>query len=362
MLYGDVNEDGQINNKDYVLLSKHVNGTSLLTGKALENADLDASGEVNNKDLSLMYSVVSSEEYQGILPYRPITDNNSEIYEIKYYSQGQWFGSDHKNYGIGLQITSDIPEWSHHIFKGWNTEEDGTGYDYAPESMYTKDENVSLYAQWEIEKYKITYNGNGNTGGTTDQTECEYNTECTLNANGFVRTGYDFDGWYSAATGGTKYGDRVTLTENITVYAHWKTSSLPDIDEVSNYVIVDEDKVIIPEKIKSTELVLNEGYKADYTLGAGKTESTYVGTGDTLKLYATSNPDNYKDYTVVILGDANGDGIINSGDLYYIQSHLIYKKTLEGVYLLAANANKDNTINSGDLYAVQSYLLGKSTL
>ena len=67
----------------------------------------------------------------------------------------------------------------------------------------------------------ITYNGNGATGGSTSQTICQNNTACSLNANGFTKTGYNFDGWYTAASGGSKYGSTTQLTGNITVYAHW---------------------------------------------------------------------------------------------------------------------------------------------
>ena len=35
------------------------------------------------------------------------------------------------------------------------------------------------------------------------------------------RTGYIFDGWYTAATGGTKITATTSLTSNITIYAHW---------------------------------------------------------------------------------------------------------------------------------------------
>ncbi len=67
----------------------------------------------------------------------------------------------------------------------------------------------------------ITYNGNGNTGGSTSKTICNNNTDCPLRSNGFERTGYEFAGWYSAASGGIKYEATVQLSGNLNVYAHW---------------------------------------------------------------------------------------------------------------------------------------------
>ena len=39
------------------------------------------------------------------------------------------------------------------------------------------------------------------------------------------RTGYDFDGWYTQAEGGTKYTFTEAVSSNITLYAHWKAHS-----------------------------------------------------------------------------------------------------------------------------------------
>lgn len=51
-----------------------------------------------------------------------------------------------------------------------------------------------------------------------------------------AKDGYEFDGWYTSPTGGTKVeiGDVVDLTEKSTVYAHWKASETVTITFDSN--------------------------------------------------------------------------------------------------------------------------------
>lgn len=63
-------------------------------------------------------------------------------------------------------------------------------------------------------------------------------------------------------------------------------------------------------------------------------------------------------YTIAVVGDANSDGKINSGDLFSVQKYLLNKNDLSDVMKIAMDANNDSKINSGDLFRIQKYLLG----
>lgn len=65
-------------------------------------------------------------------------------------------------------------------------------------------------------------------------------------------------------------------------------------------------------------------------------------------------------YTVAVLGDVNGDGEINSGDLFFTQKYLLKKIQFKEYENIACDVNKDNEINSGDLFFIQKYLLKKT--
>lgn len=106
-----------------------------------------------------------------------------------------------------------------HAWTGWYTSASG-GTKLGNTIKLTG--NLTVYAQWELAKYRINYNGNGSTSGSTAYTECVYNSNCQLRANGFAKVGHDWEGWYNKATGGTKYGAYTQIKDNITAYANWK--------------------------------------------------------------------------------------------------------------------------------------------
>lgn len=82
------------------------------------------------------------------------------------------------------------------ILEKWTTNADGTGQSYAPKTDITVLDDIDLYAQWT------------------------YRTQDDLSTP--TRNGYNFIGWFTAPTGGTK----ITIIDDnvesgITIYAHW---------------------------------------------------------------------------------------------------------------------------------------------
>ena len=73
---------------------------------------------------------------------------------------------------------------------------------------------------------------------------------------------------------------------------------------------------------------------------------------------------NGEKYELVKMGDAQGDGIINSADLLRIQKYLLGVTELpkDSAYYKASDTNLDETINSADLLKIQKYLLGVGNL
>ncbi len=77
--------------------------------------------------------------------------------------------------------------------------------------------------------YSVTYDGNGNTGGSVPTDSGTYVTGSTVTVQGntgsLVKNDYAFTGWNSLANGaGTHYGTTFTMgLANTTLYAEWKT-------------------------------------------------------------------------------------------------------------------------------------------
>lgn len=69
------------------------------------------------------------------------------------------------------------------------------------------------------QRYTITFNGNGGTPSVTSITTIDQKLPELPTATHSGR--YSFDGWYSAASGGTKITTATVFYENTTVYAHW---------------------------------------------------------------------------------------------------------------------------------------------
>ena len=85
--------------------------------------------------------------------------------------------------------------------------------------------NGSAWVWQEFSTYSITFNGNGNTGGSmTNVTGITCGGSATLTQNTFTRTGYTFAGWATTADGDVAHADKATIsniTSNITLYAKW---------------------------------------------------------------------------------------------------------------------------------------------
>ncbi len=146
-------------------------------------------------------------------------------YKLSYDGNGHNSGSTADTecqYNVDCQLRSNGYDKIGHNFAGWyNARTGGTPY-----GTYTKlKNNLTVYAHWNPKPYSVTYNGNTNTGGSTSPTTCNYNKPCSLATNGFSKTGHSWNGWWTAAGGGTRYPASVTITGNITAYAHWKKNS-----------------------------------------------------------------------------------------------------------------------------------------
>ena len=104
-------------------------------------------------------------------------------------------------------------------------------------------------------------------------------------------------------------------------------------------------------------LKVKDGTAQLYATDGKKKADGTVATGDILRLYDKENK-LVASYPVVIYGDVNGDGKVNSVDLRRAQRYILGVIKMEGYFLTAADANRDGKVNSVDLRRAQRYILG----
>jgi uncharacterized repeat protein (TIGR02543 family) len=121
-----------------------------------------------------------------------------------------------KNYNTAIGTPPTVSR-ANYTLKGWYTAKSG-GTKIDATTKLTK--NVTYYAQWTIKQYTATFNANG--GGTVSPATIKKNYNTAIGTLPTVtKTGYTFNGWYTAATGGSKIDAATLITKNVTYYAQW---------------------------------------------------------------------------------------------------------------------------------------------
>ena len=86
-------------------------------------------------------------------------------------------------------------------------------------------------------------------------------------------------------------------------------------------------------------------------------DTDIVGTGSKIKV--KENGKVLRQYQIIVYGDANGDGKINSIDLLVLQRHILEIEPIEEIYRKATNINKNGKKpTSVDLLLMQRHILG----
>ena len=221
----------------------------------------------------------------------------------------------------------------HYDFCGWNTESDGSGTNYPVGQYVLNISDVTLYAQWTLHNYRITYNLDGGTNPSSNPaTYTIESSDITLAYP--VRFGYDFVGWtYEGQNDPIMDVTIPTGSAGAETYtAHWTPSSIA---------------TLIPEFGYG---VLYDGYTLTGT-GGPDTHVT-IADGATVTLSNVTitdipNDNNHRWAGITCLGNATiilADGTTNNvkgGDSFHPGIFVPENKTLtiKGTGTLNASSN-----------------------
>ncbi|HHW93348.1 MAG TPA: hypothetical protein GX734_02495 [Clostridiaceae bacterium] len=90
--------------------------------------------------------------------------------------------------------------------------------------------------------------------------------------------------------------------------------------------------------------------------GKVASDDTLLGTGATIEWLVGSSSTPIATLTLVIYGDASGNGKINSNDMSYIIDYIYAGREVTPAQLLAMDASRNGVVNSNDLSAIIDYI------
>ncbi|MBQ9206633.1 MAG: InlB B-repeat-containing protein [Treponema sp.] len=172
----------------------------------------------------------------GVLNLTEIPDGTVDLYAVWKYTvtfagnkgashttavTGSVSSQSVTGYGTNLTVAANGFTHTGYTFSGWNSKADGTGTTYTAGTAYTFSANTTLYAQWNLNTYTITYNLNSGTNASTNPATYTAETATITLANP-TRIGYAFAGWY---TGSSFVTQKTQIARgsagSVTLYAKW---------------------------------------------------------------------------------------------------------------------------------------------
>ena len=161
--------------------------------------------------------------------YAHWTANN---YTVSLNANGGSVSSDSKSVTYdGTYGDLPSPSRTGYSFDGWFSSASG-GSQISAKTAMTTSSNHTLYAHWTANTYTLFFNGNGGSSSQSSR-QLTYNSSFGELPSA-SRDYYDFDGWYTAADGGSKVTSSDIINGNVTVYAHWT------IHPTSDWVLASE--------------------------------------------------------------------------------------------------------------------------
>lgn len=200
---------------------------------------------------------------------------NANSYTVKFNTNGGVCSTPSKTVTYDATY-GDMPTPTRegHTFNGWYTAKTG-GTKITSTTKVSITDEQTLYAQWTANTYIVTFNGNGGTSSKSSQSVTYGGTYGTLPTAS--KDYYDFNGWYTAANGGTKItsSSAYNTAGNVTLYAQWT------IHPVSDWVLessVPSGAEIIDEKW-TYDLRTNKESKETSLSGYKQYDSYWVKSG-----------------------------------------------------------------------------------
>jgi uncharacterized protein (TIGR02145 family)/uncharacterized repeat protein (TIGR02543 family) len=269
-----------------------------------------------------------------------------KLYTVTYNGNGNTGGNvpvDGTSYLNGATVTvlgnTGSLTKTHYTFSKWNTSSDGSGTPYTSGMTFAMGTaNVTLYAQWIIDSFTVSFNSQGGTDVTSKKVA--YGNAISSFPTAPTKTGCIFSGWYTGTIGtGDSIKTSTTVTTDITLYARW---TVKDADgNVYNTVTIG-NQTWMAENLRTTKYSSGKSI----TNVTNSTDWTNFGSTPGYCYYKnTANADSMKKFGALYNWYATDSGILITG--WHVPNTTEWE-TLQN-YLIANGYNYDDTKDSNKI-------------
>ena len=220
------------------------------------------------------------------------------------------------------------PTKKEHSFINWHLNEN---FNYAFDFNTLIISNFTLYAEWQINSYTVSFEVNG--GSIIDQQKINYHQK-VIKPNDPTKNNYIFAGWYLQDNFKNKFNFSTLVTQNFSIYAQWQT---------------------IKGRHYTTKDFSDAANTSPYAI-AKYQNYFYILDGNLKKVFVYDQNGRREPSKDFNLNDSNqhGKGIFYYNGKFYITDHIddkIYIYDENGSYLNSVNLHADN----GSAYGITFY-------
>lgn len=334
--------EGKLYKDPYFVKSINKNGKIVLRKEEII-AFNDQAGNltVNPYKGFMLISVSNGKSYSNIGVEYDLTKIKNQKYTITYDTKG---GNVVKSQSVKLfgKFPNIKPIRKGYTFVGWNEK----NRNYATRGDWSRIYyNMTVVANWRMNKYSISYNYNGGTkiGEKDNPSSYTIGSSIVLAAPG--RTGYKFEGWYTDKN----YKNRIVKisgrTGNLKLYAKWSAQKYQVVfnanggSRVNGSLRVSYNSVFGKLPVSKRKDYTFEGWFTRKKGGIKVTPKTKVTITRNITLYAQWKPVNYK-----ISYYSNVNGMTNNNRNSYnitTNNFTLTNPTVEGYTFEGWYADKD---------------------
>ncbi len=286
--------------------------------KLLQDANLQYNTEYSYDDKIARGSVISQDPAAG----ERINKNTNVIitisegpapvktHALKFNANGGSVSPASRTVAEGAEYGNlPTPTRTGFSFVGWYTDQPGGSKVSSTTKMGKSD--VTIFAHWEAVSHTLSFNANGGTVSQSSKKLSEGAAYGTLPTP--TRSGYGFNGWYTAATGGSKVSSSTKMgTKDVTVYAQWTANAYTLTMDPNGGSVSDGSKVV---KANETYGTLPTPTRTGYTFNGWYTAKSGGSKVSSTTKMGMSNTTIYAQWTVnsyTLTFSANGGAVSES--------------------------------------------------